>query len=165
MSAPTSSFEMDSLDSKITVLVEPDTVLIKDSDDGNKLKEASVSDILRFVWTGSDEKSSLTVGIKSVTEINTIQKRINRVVLSLTNEPTGGVVEVDILKETSLNSNLFVSIFSILPTIDVNTFSSIGATIPAVISDNILEVDRRLQIKITTVDMNNSATGLKVELL
>lgn len=133
------------------------------TDESNKSKQISAVDILSFVWSASDEDSALTVGTKYTTEVSTIQKTINKIIISLKNSPTGSVVEVDILKETGLDTNEFVSIFTTKPTIDINKFSSISAT-PAVILNETWEVDRRLQIRITLVDSNFAATGLKVEL-
>ena len=163
MSAPDSSFEMESLDSKTTPPASNDTIITKDSEDTNQLKQTPTSTLRSYVWSASDEDSSLTVGIKYTTEISRIQKTINDVILSLKNAPTGGKVEVDCLKETGLDTNVFATIFTTKPTIDINNFSSISAAIPAVILDDTWEVDRRMQIQVTLTDTNFAATGLKVE--
>lgn len=163
MSAPTSSFEMDSLDEKTIPLILTDSLLMKDSEDANEIKETSLSNLKSYIWSSSDEDSALTVGIKYTTEISSIQKIINDIILSLKNAPTGGKVEVDCLKETGLDTNVFATIFTTKPTIDINKFSSVSAAIPAVISDSTWEIDRRMQIQITLVDTNDAATGLKVE--
>lgn len=113
-----------------------------------------------FTWGVTDEDSPLTTGILYITEAGEVTRTLEDVILSLKNAPTGTPITVDILKETGVNTNVFVTIFSTLPIIDINEFTSQTAT-PAVISDTTWEAQRRLQIKLTVNDSNFAATGLK----
>lgn len=164
MSSPTSSFEMDSLDAQ-NAPVLTDTLLLKDTNDANQLKETTIQAIgAAFTWAASDEDSALTTGLQYTTEASEIFRNLGEVILSLKNTPTGSILTVDILKETGPNTNVFATIFSTLPTIDLNEFTSQTAAVPAVFSDSIWETQRRLQIVITITDSNAAATGLKVSL-
>ncbi len=113
-----------------------------------------------FTWGVSDEDSPLSTGILYVTEAGEVDRELTDVILSLKNAATGTPITVDILKETGVNSNIFATIFSTLPIIDINEFTSQTST-PAVFSDNMWEEQRRLQIKLTSNDSNFAATGLK----
>lgn len=117
-----------------------------------------------FTWASSDEDSPLDEALLYTTEATASEITISEVVLSLKNAPTGGKITVDIKKETGPNTNVFATIFSTLPTIDINEFTSQTAAIAAVISDSTWEVERRLQIFLTITDTNFAATGLKVTL-
>jgi len=117
-----------------------------------------------FTWGASDEDSPLNTGLLYTTEAALVENTISDVVLSLKNPPTGSTLTVDILKETAVNSNTFVTIFSTLPTIDINDSTSQTATIPAVISDATWEIERRLQLVLAINDSNEAATGIKVTL-
>jgi len=117
-----------------------------------------------FTWAVSDEDSPLTTGIVYVTEAGATAKSLNEVILSLKNAPTNfSGIEVDILKETGVNNNVFTTIFSARPTIDQFDFTSQTAT-PAVFSDTTWEIERRMQIQITINDADFNASGLKVTL-
>lgn len=168
MSAPTSSFEMDSLDNK-PAPISTDTLLLKDTEDANQLKEVEIANLpvvasIPFTWGASDEDSPLNTGILYTTEAIDVTKTLSGVVLSVKNAPTGSTITVDILKETGVNTNVFATIFSTLPTIDINEFTSQTAAIPAVISDTTWEAQRRLQLVLTINDSNFAATGIKVTL-
>ncbi len=164
MSAPTSSFEMDVLDAQNAPVLD-DTLLLKDTQDSNLLKETILRAItIPYTWGSSDEDSPLAIGLQYTTEASEIFRNLGEVILSLKNAPTGSIITVDILKETGPNTNAFTTIFSTLPTIDINEFISQTATIPAVFSVTTWETQRRLQIVLTINDSNFAATGLKVSL-
>jgi len=168
MSAPTSSFEMDSLAEK-AVPISADTLLLKDTEDANQLKEVEIANLpvvasIPFTWGASDEDSPLSVALLYTTESAASEITLSEVILSLKNPPTGSTITVDIQKETGTNTNVFATIFSTLPTIDINEFTSQTAAVAAVISDTTWEIERRLQIFLTITDSNFAATGLKVTL-
>lgn len=125
-----------------------------------KLGLANITSRPTFTWGLSDEDSPLSTGILYTTEAGETDRTLADVILSLKNAPTGNPIFVDILKETGVNTNVFVTIFSTLPSIDANEFTSQTGS-PAVISDNTWEAQRRLQIKLITNDANFAATGLK----
>jgi len=118
-----------------------------------------------FTWAVSDEDSPLATGIVYVTEASSAIKTLSDVVLSLKNAPTNiSGIEVDILKETGANTNVFTTIFSTKPVIDQNEFTSQTSVVTPVLSDTTWEAQRRLQIQITVNDADFNATGLKVTL-
>lgn len=169
MSAPTSSFQMGDLDDK-NMPISVDTLLLKDTEDTNLLKEIQLGNLSAFVntlftWGVSDEDSPLNIDLLYTTEAASATRILDDVILSLKNAPTGSAITADIKKETGVNTNVFATIFSTLPTIDINEFTSQTAAVPAVISDNMWEVQRRLQILLTVNDSNFIASGLKVELV
>lgn len=133
-------------------------------DDTNKTRMVSLSDVTPYTWAASDEDAPLSTGLLYTTEISVVARTIKNVVLSLKNAPTGSVIEVDVLKETMSNSNLFTTIFTTKLTIDINEFTSNTAAIPAVIFLDTWEMGRRLQIVLTINDSNFAASGLKVTL-
>jgi len=164
MSAPTSSFEMDSLDEQNAPVLN-DTLLGKDTQNANELKEFPIRVIgAAFTWAASDEDSPLITGLQYTTEASEIFRNLDEVILSLKNTPTGSTITVDIQKETGPNTNVFATIFSTLPTIDLNEFTSQTAAVAAVFSVTTWETQRRLQIILTINDSNFAATGLKVSL-
>lgn len=163
MSAPSSSFEMDSLDAQNAPVLD-DTLLLKDTQDTNQLKETTVRAIgVAFTWGASDEDSPLFTGLLYTTEASEIFRNLSEVILSVKNAPTGSSITVDIQKETAPNSNAFATIFSTLPIIEITEFTSQTA-VPAVFSVSTWETQRRLQIILTINDTNFAATGLKVSL-
>ena len=164
MSAPDSSFEMDSLDAQ-NAPVSTDTLLLKDTNDSNQLKETTIQAIgMAFTWGASDEDAALVTGLQYTTEASEIFRNIGEVILSVKNAPTGSTITVDMLKETGPNTNVFATIFSTLPTIDITEFTSQTAAVPAVFSVTTWETQRRLQLVLTITDSNAAATGLKVSL-
>lgn len=164
MSAPTSSFEMDSLDAQNAPMIS-DTLLLKDSQDANKLKETTIQAIgMAFTWGASDEDAALVTGLQYTTEASEIFRNLNLVIISVKNAPTGTAIRVDILKETGPNTNVFVTIFSSTPAIDINEFTSQTSVVDHLFSDPTWESQRRLQLIVTVTDTNAAATGLKVSL-
>jgi len=169
MSAPSSSFEMDSLDEKSSP-ISVDTVLLKDTEDTNLLKEVqlanlTVTAVIPSTWAASDEDTPITIGLLYTTEAAATTQTISNVILSLKNAPTGSSITVDVLKETGVNTNVFATIFSTLPTIDISEFTSQTAATPPVISDTTWETQRRLQLSLSVNDSNLIASGLKVSLI
>jgi len=118
----------------------------------------------QFTWGASDEDSPLITGLQYTTEAAVAEVALSEVILSLKNAPTGSTITVDILKEDGVNLNTFTTIFSVLPTIDINEFTSQTAATAAVISDATWEIERRLQLVLTINDSNAAATGIKVTL-
>lgn len=164
MSAPISSFEMDSLDAQNAPVLD-DTLLLKDTLATNQLKETTVRAIgMAFTWGASDEDSPLVTGLLFTTEASEIFRNLSEIILSVKNAPTGSKITVGIQKETGPNTNVFANIFSTLPTIDINQFTSQTAAIPAIFSDPTWESQRRLQLVVVITDSNAAATGLKVSL-
>lgn len=156
----------DILDTDFVMLLKPGEALPIDQNQrisGLNFKN-SIGSGVPFTWAASDEDSSLSVGIQYLTEALDTLRNLSTVFLSVKNPPTGSTITVDIRKETAVNSNAFATIFSTLPTIDPNEFTSITASVPAVFSDNIWDAQRRLQILLTDTDTNENATGLKVSL-
>jgi len=164
--APDSSFEMDELaDQPLPTLF--DTLLMKDTQNSNELREVLLTLItIPFVWGASDEDSPLTTGLQYTTEASEVGRILGEILISLKNAPTDAAgMEVDVLKETAVNSNVFATILTTKLTIDQNEFTSQTAAIPAVLISSIQwEKERRLQIVITENDLNFAATGLKVSL-
>ncbi len=117
-----------------------------------------------FTWAVSDEDSPLSSGLLYTTEAIFETKSFNDVNLSLKNSPTNNSITVDLKKETAVNSNSFLSIFSTPPVIDVNEFISQTSSIIPVFSDTVWEINKRMQIFLTNNDANFAATGLKVTL-
>lgn len=116
-----------------------------------------------FTWGASDEDASIITGLLYTTEAAASEVTLSEVVLSLKNAPTNNTITVDILKENAVNSNVFVSIFSTLPTIEINEFTSQTA-VAAVFSDSTWQIERRLQLVLTINDDDFAATGIKVTL-
>lgn len=117
-----------------------------------------------FTWGASDEDSPIVTGLLYTTEAAATEITLSDVVVSLKNAPTGLAIEVDILKETAPNSNVFVSIFSTLPVIDTNDFTSQTSAVTPVFSDTTWQIERRLQLVLTINDDDFAATGIKVTL-
>lgn len=133
-------------------------------DDTNKTRQVSLSDVTPYTWASSDEDSALALGILYTTESAAVRRSLLDVVVSLKNAPTGTDIEVDILKETGINTNVFATIFSTRPIVMITEFTSLTALPAAVVSDTIWEEGRRLQIQLTINDSNFAATGLKVSI-
>jgi len=169
MSAPSSSFEMDSLDNKVIPALT-DFLLLQDVASADELKKVLISALPSsasfdfLTWGASDEDSPLSTGLLYTTEAAFATINVSDIILTVKNAPTGTSITVDIRKETGVNTNVFATIFSTLPTIDINEFTSQTAAVPFVISDNFWQVERRLQIILTINDSNVAATGLKVSL-
>jgi len=158
---------------KIDALKLTDTFMRRVPTGGANLnQEIPLSDVKDFLqgasipstWGVSDEDSPLTVGVLYTTEAADTTQDISGVILSLKNAPTGSNISVDIAKETGVNTNVFATIFSTLPTIDIAEFTSQTAATPPVISDTTWETQRRLQLILNTNDSNLIASGLKVTL-
>lgn len=105
----------------------------------------------------SDEISDLTVGTL-ITFRMPIGLTLTNVKLSLNTAPTGSKIIVDIKKNGT-------TIFSTLSTVDIGTTTSVGASIPAVISDNNLVDDSIMTILTTQVGSSSAGRGLKVTLI
>ena len=132
------------------------------NDETNKTRMIPAGDIVPAVYALSDEDSPLSIGILYTTEANSVARSIKDVIISVKNAPVGSDIEVDVLKETGVNTNVFATIFSTRPIIMVNEFTSETALPVPVISDNTWEFQRRLQFVLTINDSSFTASGLKV---
>jgi len=83
----------------------------------------------------------------------------------VTTAPTGSPVVVDILQETAQNSNVFASIFTTRPQVDVNKYTSVGGSVTPVFGVTTLNKGFRNAYKIYSTDSNNVARGIKVILV
>ncbi len=131
-------------------------------DETNKTRKVPLSDVTPYTWAASDEDSPLSTGLLYTTEATSVRRSILDVIISLKNAPTGNDIQVDFLKETGVNTNVFVSILLILPRIMTGEFTSETATPVPVLLDNVWELGRRLQFVLTVNDANFAATGIKV---
>jgi len=131
-------------------------------DETNKTRMLSASDVTPAIYAASDEDSPLATGILYTTEAPAVARSIKDVVISLKNAPTGTDIEVDILKEDSLNSDTFSTIFSTRPKIMTTEFTSETFLTPPVLSTNTWEGGLRMQFQLTINDTNFAASGLKV---
>jgi len=132
------------------------------NDETSKTRKVSLADVTPYTWAASDEDAPLSTGILYITEAAAVLRDIKDVFLSLKNAPTGNTIEVDVLKETGVNTNVFATIFSTLPTIMINEFTSQTSLPVPVITDGVWQQGRRLQIKLTINDSNFIVSGLKV---
>lgn len=111
----------------------------------------------------TDETTLPTTGVKYVTEPMPYAITLTEVIAGLTTAGTGATLfTLDILDEDSVNANTFTTIFSTLPTIDASEFTSTTATTPSVLSTVLIPKGIRLQLKITTLDSNSLARGVKI---
>lgn len=131
------------------------------NDTADATRMVGAIDLVPFTWAATDEDAPLSLGLLYTTEAG-LTRTILDVILSLKNAPTGTDIEVDVLKETGLNTNVFATVFSTKPIIMINEFTSQTSTPLAVFSDNVWQAGRRLQIVLTINDTNFAATGLKV---
>lgn len=104
----------------------------------------------------SDESTVLTTGTNIVTIRAPFAFTLTGVRLALTTASSSGLPAVD-LKMGG------VSVFSTLPTINVNQLTSTTATTPAVISTSAITDDSQLTLSVTVA--GTGATGLKVWIL
>lgn len=105
----------------------------------------------------SDEVSDLTIGTL-ITFRMPFGMTLNNVKLSLNNAPTVTKLIVDIKKGG-------VSIFSTLISVDTGQTTSVGASVPAVISDSNLTDDSIITIITTQIGSGTTGKGLKVTFL
>lgn len=105
----------------------------------------------------SDEISDLTVGTL-ITFRMPVGLTLTAVKLSLNIAPTGSKVIVDIKKNGT-------TIFSTLISVDTSSTTSVGASVPAVISDTNLVDDGIITILTTQVGSTVAGKGLKVTLI
>ena len=132
-------------------------------DETNKTRKVPLSDVTPYTWAASDEDSPLSTGLLYTTEATSVARSINDVTISVKNAPTGVIpIEVDILKEDSINSNTFTTILSTRPTIMMNEFTSDASAPPPVVSVTLWGAGLRLQFVLTINDSNFAASGLKV---
>lgn len=159
------SIRIKDLSSKVGKVTNTTKIATEDFEDpiSDATRKIGAIDIVPFTWGMSDEDSPLTIGLVYTTEAGET-RTIQDVILSLKNAPTANTIEVDILKETDINTNAFVTIFSTKPTIMINDFTSQTSTPIPVFATNTWEAGRRLQIVLVTNDANFTATGLKVTL-
>jgi len=112
---------------------------------------------IELSYACSDEVSDLTVGLK-VTFRMPLGLILTNVKLSLNTAPTVSKVIVDIKKNGT-------TILSTLVSIDTSSTTSVGASVPAVISDSNLVDDSIITIITTQVGSSVAGKGLKVTLI
>lgn len=149
-----------------TALVDTDTTLLSDSADSGKAKEVSWLNVYNYIsskivdtetYACSDEVSALNVGLV-ITFRMPYHMTLSNVKISLNTAPTITKLIVDIRKGG-------VSIFSTLLSVDTGQTTSVGASVPAVISNNDLVNDSVITIYVTQIGSGVAGTGLKVTLL
>ncbi len=154
-----------SLTSKITI-VDADTSVVSDSEDSNKAKKVSWSNIFNYIkskseteisYACSDEASDLTVGTL-ITFRMPYGMTLTTLKLSLNTAPTGTKLIVDVRKGG-------VSILSTLISADIGATTSVGASVPYVISTPSLTDDSIMTILTTQVGSTIAGKGLKVTFL
>lgn len=116
-------------------------------------------------WPLTDETTAPTTGVKFTTEPAPYDMAIEDAIAGLTTAGTTSTFTVDVLKENSVNADVFTSIFSTKPTIDATEFTSTTAIAAPVISVATWEKGRRLQLSIDTLDTGGTARGVKVSLV
>lgn len=159
------SIRIKDLPSKTTIVSDTTILASEDSVDIDATRGVVASDLRSYDYNLSDEDSPLTIGIAYTSKVSTLIKKLNELRLSVKNAPTGSKVKVDALLETAQDSNSFSTIFTTQPTIDITKFSSVNAVIAQDLLITSWPANRRMQFIITQVDSNNSATGLKAEIL
>jgi len=149
-----------------TTIVDGDTSVISDSADSGKAKKVTWANIFSYIkskseteisYACSDEVSDLTVGTL-ITFRMPFGMTLTNVKLSLNTAPTGSKVIVDIRKGG-------VTIFSTLISVDTTSTTSVGASVPAVISVPALTDDSIMTIITTQVGSVVTGKGLKVTFL
>lgn len=106
-----------------------------------------------------DETTALTVGAAKVTFRAPYTFTLRAVRASITTAPTGATkLTVDV----KLNG---VSVFSTTLTFDASAKTTVGATVPAVISTRTFPDDGEVKIDIVSVGSTVAGAGLKVTLL
>lgn len=131
------------------------------ADETNKTRMVPASDLTPYTWAATDEDSPLSLGVLYTTEAGIVGRTIRNASASVKNAPTGNIIDIDIEKETTANSNVFATIFSTLITIDPGDFTSTTSAAP-MLNTTQWESGRRLRIVLITNDANFAATGLKV---
>lgn len=111
-----------------------------------------------FAVAVSNETTALTTGTGKLTFRMPYGMTLTAVRASVRTAPTGAKVTVNI-KEAG------TTIFSTKLTIDIGAKTSVGAAIPAVISDAALADDAEMTIDIDTVGSSVAGDGLKVTFL
>lgn len=134
------------------------------NDETNKTRMMPASDVVPYTYAASDEESPLSTGLLYTSEASSVTRTINDVIISLTHAPTGSTIEVDVLKETGVNTDTFATILSTRPTIMVNEYTSETALPVPVITDSTWQKGRRIIFELTINDSNFIASGIKVTL-
>jgi len=128
----------------------------------NATRKIPLANIPPYTWAASDEDSPLDNALLYTTEAISVTRSIQDVILSLKNAPTGNDIQVDVLKETGLNTNAFATILSVRPLLMINEFTSETSGVTVMFTDEVWQNGRRLQLLLTINDSNFAATGLKV---
>jgi len=119
-----------------------------------------------FAYPLTDESTAITTGVKYVTEPYGFDFSITNIIAGLTTAGTGAsLFRVDILKEDTVNSNTFTTIFSTKPTIDASEFTTTTATTAMSLNVTTIEKGKRLQLKIDQLDTNGLARGAKISII
>lgn len=120
-----------------------------------------------WAWPLTDETTLPTTGVKYTTEPAPYDMTIEDAIGGLTTAGTGAALfTIDVLKETSVNGNVFSSIFTTdLVEIDASEFTSTTAATQPNITTTTWEKGRRLQLSVSILDSNSLARGAKVSLI
>lgn len=120
-----------------------------------------------WAWPLTDETTAPTTGVKYTTEPAPYDMSIEDAIGGLTTAGTGvALFTIDVLKETSVNGDVFASIFTTdLVEIDASDFTSTTATTQPNITTTTWEKGRRLQLSVSILDTDTLARGAKVSLI
>lgn len=155
-----SEIRLNDVPPKAGKIINTTNIATEDINDATgKTRKIPASDIPPYTWGGSDDFSPLATGILYTTEAISVTRSIKEAIVSLTKKPLTNIMFFDFLKETATNSNIFATIFSTLPSIMVGEFTSQTSFPPPIISDNVWEKGRRMQLKLVTNDFD--AAGVK----
>lgn len=154
-----------SFTAKVTI-VDGDTSVVSDSADSGKAKKVTWANIFSYIkskseteisYACSDEVSDLAVGTL-ITFRMPFGMTLTALKLSLNTAPTGTKLIVDVRKGG-------VTILSTLISVDISATTSVGASVPYVISDSNLTDDSIITILTTQVGSTVAGKGLKVTFL
>lgn len=128
--------------------------------DGNNVENNQGGEYVNFqlIVAASDEFTNLTQGTNKVTFRVPREIKLTEVRASVNTAPVGSAILVDIKQNAS-------SIFSTQLQIDAGTKTSVGSSVPAVISTETLTDDAELTVDIVQVGSSVPGTGLKITLL
>ena len=120
-----------------------------------------------WAWPLTDETTAPTTGVKYTTEPAPYDMSIEDAIAGLTTAGTGAALfTLDVLKETSVNGDVFSSIFTTdLVEIDASEFTSTTAATQPNITTTTWEKGRRLQLSISILDTDGLARGAKISLI
>lgn len=111
-----------------------------------------------FMVACSDEVTALTTGTAKITFRMPFAMTVTAVRLSVNSSPSGSAIIVDVKQAGT-------SIFSAKPQIDAGSLTSVGGSVPGVISTSSLTDDAQITINIDQVGSSIAGKGLKVTII